>query len=250
MMYGEGELDSVFEIISRSIAMPVECYLIGGLAMIKNGMKIATKDIDIVFSDEFGAREFIRAAAETGFSPDTELPPEYGEMRAMMVIKDCNDNRIDLFVGNVMGDLEYSEGMRSRSRAMNYGKLLRVNVSSNEDIFLFKSVTSRPADIRDMEILARTGALDWETIEAEAREQPTPWKWIGRLYGRLMELEAGTDIETPLTDRLAREAEIAQAIGIVLGRKIQHTCQNLKEILMEDDDFIEEVMEYMRTHGL
>ena len=53
-----------------------------------------------------------------------------------------------------------------------------------------------------------------------------------------------------LTDRLVREDEIAQAIGIVLGRKIQHTHRNLKEILMEDDDFIEEVMEYMRTHGL
>lgn len=175
-MFTENHLDEVFGRISSTVGFPVECFLIGGLARIKNKMKIATKDIDIVFSDEKEAREFVRAALQVGFYPDTERPPEYEEMNTITVLRDVEGNRIDVFVKAVMGCLTYTDTMKSRSRKISPGGKLTVHVSSNEDIFLYKAITSRPRDLEDMENLARTGGLDWDVIEREARNQPTPWK--------------------------------------------------------------------------
>ena len=252
MMFSESHLDDVFNRISSSIEFPVEAFLIGGLAMIKNKMKIATKDIDMVFFDEKEAREFIRAALQIGFRPDTELPAEYEEMNTIMVLMDEDQNRIDVFVKVVMGCLTYTDTMKSRAGTIHFGEKLTIHASSNEDIFLYKSITSRPRDLEDMENLARTGGLDWNVIEQEARNQPRPWKWIGRLYGRLKELEDETGIVTPLTKRLENEAVIAQAVEILLGQigKAEFTHHRAKEILREDDEFVDDVIAYMNRYGI
>lgn len=252
IMFEEEQLDSVFNSISSTLSSPIEGFLIGGLAMIKNRMKIATKDIDIVFSNEDEAREFIGAAEKVGFKPDAEVPPEYEEMDTMMVLKDEEERRIDVFVRVVLGSLTYTESMKGRAGIFSFGDKLTIRTSSNEDIFLYKAITSRPRDVNDMEALARTGDLDWDIIEDEARNQPTPWKWIGRLFSRLGELEDETGIVTPLTSRLEKEAEIAQALEILLAviedRAIDR--QEATQILREDEKFVDEVIAAMIVYGL
>jgi len=253
VMFEEKQLDDVFTSISLFIEKPIEGFLIGGLAMIKNNMKTATKDIDIVFENDEDARTFIEAAQEVGFELDTELPPEYEEMDAMVVLKDGATRRIDVFVRVVLKGLAYSESMRSRASSICFGDTLTIRISSNEDIFLFKSITSRDRDLADMEALARTGDIDWETIEEEARSQPTPWKWIGRLFGRLIELEVKTGIVMPLTSRLRKEAEIGQAIEILLEILKANPIGRVEAMrILEEDEgaFIDEVFSAMERYGL
>jgi len=251
VLFQEEQLDKIFNEIASKIEGPMEGFLIGGLAMIKNKMKTATKDIDIIFENEDDARTFIEAAQLIGFKPDTELPPEYEEMDAMIVLRDKEERRIDVFVRVVMKGLIYSDTMKFRARGIHFGESLTIRVSSNEDIFLYKSITPRDRDLEDMEILARTGDIDWVIIEKEAKNQPTPWKWIGRLFGRLIELEEKTGILTPLMG-LEKEAEIAQAMEILLERLEERPLDKgeAREILGEDEEFIDKVFSSMERYRL
>ena len=253
VLFTEKELDEVFDQIAATIDLSIEGFLIGGLAMIKNDIKSSTKDIDIVFSDEESAREFVEAAQKVGFILDEELPPEYEEMKTMVVLKDAEDRRIDVFVKTVLRGLTYSESMKARAKTIKYGDKLTIHISSIEDIFLYKSITSRPRDLDDMETLARTGGLNWSHIENEARDQPTPWKWIGRLYCRLGEMEKNTSIVTPIANRLEKEALVAQGIELILGLFGEGPLPRseiIEKIGEEDADFTAEVIGKMIEMGL
>ena len=251
VLFTEKELDEIFNEIAATIDFSLEGFLIGGLAMIKNNLKASTKDIDIVFSDEEAAKEFVEAALKVRFTLDEELPPEYEEMKTMVVLKDSENRRIDVFDRTVLRGLTYSESMKSRAKTIEFGDKLTIHVSSIEDIFLYKSITSRPRDLDDMEILARTAGLNWSHIENEARNQPTPWKWIGRLYGRLLELEEKSGIVVPIMRKLKEEAEDAQAIELILGflEEGPVSKDNVIERIGEAE-FTEEIIRKMIELGL
>ena len=68
------QLDELLDDIGKQLTTPIRAYAIGGFAMMKNGMKNSTKDVDIVFQTEKDARHFIAAAMESGFFPDKKLP--------------------------------------------------------------------------------------------------------------------------------------------------------------------------------
>ena len=172
-------------------------------------------------------------------------------MDAMIVLRDDEERRIDVFVKVVHKGLIYKDTMKSRAKEIQFNESLIIRVSSNADIFLYKSITSRHRDLEDMEILARTGDVDWEIIKAEARSQPTPWKWLGSLYGKLLELEERTGIVTPLMS-LEEEAEIAQAIEILI-RALDNNPLDKEEaecILGEDERFVHDVLTAMKRYGL
>ena len=104
-----------------------------------------------------------------------------------------------------------------------------------------------------MQQLAETGAMDWNTIIKEANNQPTPWLWIGRLYGRLKELEEKTNITTPITKKLEPEAEIAAAIAILLSKLETRplSLQDAATILQEDEEaFVKNVLTRMEQNQL
>lgn len=248
VLFTEKELDEVFNKIAGTIGLSIEGFIIGGLAMIKNNIKATTKDIDIVFSDEETAKEFVEGALKAGFTLDEELPPEYEEMKTMVVLKDSDNRRIDVFVRTVLHGLTYSESMKSRAKTIEYSDKLTIHISSIEDIFLYKSITSRPRDLDDMETLARTAGLNWNHIENEARNQPTPWKWVGTLFGRLKELEGKAGITAPIMQHLEKEAELGQGIELILGF-LEEGPLPKDEIINrfdeEDAAFAEEVIQKM-----
>ena len=104
-----------------------------------------------------------------------------------------------------------------------------------------------------METLARTGKLNWNHIEKEARDQPTPWKWVGRLYCRLGELEEKTGILTPIAEHLEKEAETAQAIELILGFIEEGPLSRdviIEKFEEEDTAFTDEVIRKMIEMGL
>jgi len=78
---------------------------------------------------------------------------------------------------------------------------------SPEDIFLFKGITERHADLDDMRILAEAG-LDWQIIERECMTQEKSGRWSYMLGTRLMELRAESGIISPIIRMLMDRADM------------------------------------------
>lgn len=234
--FKKSKLIEALDDISNQLKRPLDAFLIGGLSMIFHGAKLATKDIDIVFSDQKDAQAFIKAAKEIGFNYVSNLGNEYIDLKARCVLEGKDEVRFDVFIEKVCNALSFSQGMKARAEKMYNRDTLKLYVASIEDIFLFKAITSRPDDLADMATLVGK-EIQWNIVEEEARSQDDSWKWIGRLYGRLEELEEEYGIPSPLKGRIREEAEIALAIDILVGRLERGpiSMENAAEALKEDD---------------
>jgi len=80
------------------------------------------------------------------------------------------DFRIDLFQTSVCGKFSVTDSMAGRSREYLVMGRLAVHFCSNEDVFLFKTMTERSGDIEDCISLAKRG-IEWEIILAELKNQ-------------------------------------------------------------------------------
>ncbi len=78
--------------------------------------------------------------------------------------------RWDIFVNVVCGGLILSSSMKERALTLFSMDRLSVHMLSFEDIFVFKSVTSRERDREDMYLLFLQG-LDFEVIRNEIIRQ-------------------------------------------------------------------------------
>jgi len=144
----------------------VNVYLFGGANLLLRGLKMATKDFDVVVERE---RDFLKlkdTLLTLGFEPlartqmmvsDKKLNPS-----GIYVSKDLP--RFDLFTKVICNALFLTEEMKARAKAMAFGKLV-LHLLSLEDIFLLKSITEREGDLEDMAtILKRGGGLEWGKI--------------------------------------------------------------------------------------
>ncbi|MFH0815303.1 MAG: hypothetical protein V1934_00590 [Methanobacteriota archaeon] len=210
------ELVKVLEQTGENVNKETSAYLIGGLNMILDGFKTTTKDVDLVFSDEASVKKFVSASEKAGFTRVKKLETDYRDLNAWIVLETASGMRFDIFCRQVCGGLVLSPGMMARSdERLRFGNLI-IKSCSSEDIFLFKSITSRPDDLTDMRALLGR-VIDWKIIENEVRSQPDSWRWIGRLYGRLLELRDVYDVKSPLLETLEPDAELSQAMGILLS---------------------------------
>ncbi len=84
---------------------------------------------------------------------------------------------------------------------------LKLQLASKEDIFLFKGITEREADLDDMRILAESG-LDWNIIHQECQNQSTSSGrlWDDALYQKLLDLKEKYHIESPIEKPLRKRA--------------------------------------------
>lgn len=245
--FDKSTLIEALDEISKHLNAPIEAFLVGGLSMIFHGAKLATKDIDIVFMGQKDAQAFIDGAQHTGFEYVESLGNEYVDLRARCVLEGKDGVGFDIFIEKVCNALSFSPGMKDRAQKMYDREYLKLYVTSLEDIFLFKAVTTRPDDLADMATLAGK-EIRWDVIEEEARSQADSWKWIGRLHGRLEELEEEYGIPSPLKVKIKEEAEIAQAIDILVGKSEDAplSVEKAAEALGEDEfDFVEKVLEEM-----
>ena len=240
-------LTEALDIIAAQLPEPMEAFLIGGLSMIFHGSKLATKDVDIVFIDQKDAQAFIDVADGIGFHQVDNLTEDYKDLETRCVLEGGNGVRFDIFIGKACNALTFSDGMIERAVIKYQKDNLKLYVASIEDIFLFKSITSRPDDLADMATI--TGKeIGWNIIKEEAESQPDNWKWVSRLYFRLLELEEKYDIPSPLKTTLKDEAEIAQAIGVILMRLggKPFTIEDVVKAIEEDEkDFVEQVLTKM-----
>jgi hypothetical protein len=198
------------EKVGNALTSTVTLYLIGGAAMIKYGLKAATKDIDVLLSTHKETAELIQALSKYGYHiiQTNKLGTEYQEMLATQILENEDGFRWDIFNEYVCRKLRLSTGMIERSRVLFKSGLLMVRLISKEDIFLFKTVTERDDDEADLLLLARSN-VDWELVLKECMSQSREdLRCEVDLFDKLEKLGTSYGLETPIYDRISQVARI------------------------------------------
>jgi len=220
-MFGEADLTKALSDSGAKLSRKVSAYLIGGCAMTFMGRKVATKDVDVVFGSLDEAKEFTNALGQFGFASVKSLTGPYATMGTFAIVEDSGGMRFEIFDRHVCRALELSTGMKSRARPYRTFGNLQVHLMAPEDVFLFKGITEREADLDDMRILAEVG-LNWKTIETECLSQKRSGRWAYLLGTKLMELRRKFDIASPIIKTLMDHADmdlLVYAFGNVIGDK-------------------------------
>jgi len=244
------DLRARFKEIGGHLRAPVAVYLIGGGAMAFRGLKDATKDVDLIVTTPAQFGHLAKALTALGFKAVVGSPvPVVG---ASAIFADDRGFRLDVFCQSVLRGLVFTKAMQQRSeKLVNFGKL-QLFLVSNEDIFLFKSITERPRDLDDMTSLARTN-LNWETIYREAEEQSkiSGTIWPAFLLVKLEELEDTKGIAAPGLARLRKLAEKFMLEWLV-AQKLERGLRTADDIARElglPKSWIEETLKSLKGHS-
>jgi hypothetical protein len=198
----------MFRELDDVIREPANIFMIGGGAMMKHGLKIMTKDIDIVVRTDREYDAVLDAFERLGFASDIPDGP-YGRLSIPGILT-RGDLRVDLFCREVCGKFSLSEGMASRASEERTGlKHISLRICSPSDIFLFKTMTEREGDEEDCANIIRDVAdLDWSMILDEAVKQSEAGRsvWITWIAARL-EHFAEKNLSIPILDEIVRLAD-------------------------------------------
>jgi hypothetical protein len=198
----------LFQELDAVIAENVNVFMIGGGALMKRGLKLQTKDIDLVVENNEIYRIFLEAFTELGFV--SEIPGKPYERLSVSQILTRGDLRADLFCKEVCGKFSLSEGMKSRALEEDMGlERISLNICSPEDIFLFKTMTERDGDEEDCANIIRDVAdLDWQVILDEAIKQSKAGEavWITWITYRLEQF-AEKNIRIPILSDMVNLAD-------------------------------------------
>jgi hypothetical protein len=167
----------------------VNIYIIGGGAMSFQNLKDATKDIDVIVRSGNEMEQLGDALTRTGYFVPAIRGP-YKKMQASLIMENQDGFRWDIFVNVVCGGLSLSSSMKERALTLFSMDRLSVHMLSLEDIFVFKSVTSRKRDKEDMYLLFLQG-LDFDIIRIEIikqNEQNRNAAWIAFFFNGLEEM--------------------------------------------------------------
>ncbi len=184
------QLEKLFQEIDKQLKTEVNIYVIGGAVLLYHGLKPATKDIDIITADERNYIAFENALKSINFKPKT--PTGRYKKLNLGAILERDDYRIDVFNKTVCKMLALSEGMKKRANEIINHNNLKVYLCSNEDIFIFKSLTEREGDLEDNISLVQHG-INWTIVLEEIILQINTsgqdvWiTWIGERFDKLEE---------------------------------------------------------------
>lgn len=139
-------------------------YLIRGGALTLEGLKNATKDIDLIVREESELKQLWSVLRSAGYEPQEDLDEEYDELETAFILEK-DRRRFDVFREQVAGVIYLSDSMVSRSRHLFDEDGLSVRMASLNDIFLFKAVANREDDVDDMVRIAQGGINDDVIVE-------------------------------------------------------------------------------------
>jgi hypothetical protein len=206
----------VFEIVGPKLDKPVTAYHIGGNAMCWHRLKNTTKDADIVFLTKKEAETFRKALLASKFIENeiVNMDRGYADMNTFGIFDEVKETpinqwftpglRVDVFLKMVCGVFEFSKGMKKRSiKGFESGQIVNM-ICAPEDVFLFKSITSREKDIADMLSLYED-QLDWKVVGSELKAQiqrlgpktgsvylsivSKRWNLLGESYGKVVPID-------------------------------------------------------------
>ncbi len=253
--FDKNYLNQEFDKVNATAKQTLTLYLVGGGAMAFYGLKAASKDIDIILTSQGDLTNLQTILEEIGYKePNPVLVTRaYNKMQTNAILENQDGFRWDLFLKTVCNALTLSAEMQKRATSLYQGNFLKVLIASKEDLFLFKGITEREADLDDMRILAQSG-LYWETISQECRRQSevSGVCWEGALYQNLLDLKEKYGIESPIEKSLRKVAERKIIETTLLGQiqKGNHTVKIIAQEIKEPQNFIREELKGLADRGL
>lgn len=221
-----------FDRLGSALSTSTDTYLIGGGSMAFRDLKEATKDIDLVVTNRVSLNRLSDALETIGYRVVHDPGDEYASLGAQSVLENDDGCRFDIFVRQVGGELEFSDGMQRRSEAFVTAGQLTVHLVSPEDVFLFKSVAGRTDDIEDMTTLVQTG-LDFEAIEREINRQVALLGeefFVTVVNESLVELEDRFGVTVPIRDAVAKRTNrVYSELEVLLAFDDSTTIESLTD---------------------
>ena len=164
------DLEALLLEIGKTLKKPLEIFLIGGCNLALQGIKQATKDIDIVVKNEKDFEALTAALKKIGFSNLSNPETPYKKMNPNAILVHQKKPRVDIFTKIVCNALKLSDKMVDHSLEQKkenlYVKFLRP-----EDIILFKAITERDGDLEDIATIIRHQKPKWDYFMQELKTQ-------------------------------------------------------------------------------
>lgn len=190
------QIEKLFEELDKNMTEEITIFVIGGAVLLRQGLKPATKDIDLVVQTKKEFTNFQKILLNNNFK--TTIPgKEYSNMNLSQIFV-REDFRIDLFEKKVCKGFSLTNEMLNRAERIMNLKNLKIAICSNEDILLFKTMTEREGDLTDCIAIAMQKNPDWKIMLEELKNQinntdQDVWiTWVGERLDILE--EKGLDI--------------------------------------------------------
>jgi len=200
------QIEELFKELDKVVSNKINIYVIGGAVLLHQGLKSATKDIDLVVNERKELIEIENALMKIGFVKN-KVGNEYRNLNTHYLwVRD--EFKVDMFVKKVCSKFSLSEHMIKRAKKVLELDKLSIFLCSNEDIFLFKTMTERPGDIDDCTSLNKPG-LDWGVIYNELLYQIKEYgedvwiTWVGERLDLLVERK----VSIPIMDKINKLRE-------------------------------------------
>jgi hypothetical protein len=241
--------------LSLKISIPLKLTIIGGLGLMHFGLKEATKDVDVIVQKPSELKALVSSLESLGYHPpnSVQISRPYRKMEANKILENDDGFRWDIFLGQVCRALVFSKEMMTRASVLYQKNLLKVLLASKEDLFLFKGITEREADLDDMRLLAESG-LNWNMIEQECRNQTimSGRLWENALLSNMIELEEKYSIKSPLRKKLEVivEEKLTEDAVLKALREGKNTVAVISKTTKLPEYFIRACLSKMEKKGL
>lgn len=208
-MIGLKEQEELFKLIGNKLEEKIECFVIGGSAMMYHGVKANTKDVDLVFVNEKSKDLVLNILLSSGYKEKTTFLL-YPKKKNVPVLLEFGESRIDLFTNKIIS-FKFTESIANRvEKVYEYGNLI-IKIVSPEDIILLKSATERAGDRSDVKAILEKYNVNWDIIINESVNQTKIGEHIFPvfLFDFLEELKEDLKVNIPkvVLNRIRKIAE-------------------------------------------
>ena len=246
-MFDSNYIELELKKINKHLNKPINIYIFGGGAMSFYDLKTATKDIDVLLPSETETSALIKTLYKSGYNKIETKDPIYIKMKTREIIENTDGFRWDIFVNKICGGLTFSEDMQKRSKSFKEFNNIKTYLVSPEDIFILKSVTSRPRDREDMFTLFSHG-LNVEIIKKEIKKQAKLDEnkaWLSYFFIGLDELVSEYNVIFPDYDEFLRlaEGDMLEKLILEFIQKKPCSLNDLVSILKCDKNEIKQILE-------
>ena len=167
--FDQSAIEDQLHELAEHLEASTTVYIIGGGALTLQGLKNATRDIDLIVESTEAAERVFDALTAHGYRSIDDPEVEYTDLDAAFILE-RDSRRFDVFNRQVAGVIHLSEAMKGRGEELLVDGNLTVEMVSLDDIFLFKSVANRANDVDDMIVIAEAG-IDVNGIMDEVSRQ-------------------------------------------------------------------------------